>query len=580
MGFYVSVPLILHILRFFLLRSKGLQVLRGKTYAQKVQETFRISMAALDHKIQDPEGRTSLKVTYGGQDFILCTLTPRIQEQQILDLVFNEGEEIVFSIIGNNNIHLTGHYLVDEDVDSYYHSDEDSQDSYEIESLSDLSGSDNSLKLGKRVIRHFKKRPRSLSDNEEGKADSKSPIKISKKPIEEAKYEIETDKPKDLKSQKRKNQIPITSKSRKFDSGAEKAKFLTSSRKSSKKLIPNEKPVSGAGIDSNEESAIKQEEEDSDYEISGIRDFLDIEAEEDDNNEKSGSSEEDFDIPKKHDYTETFKRLQKGQKEFRAQDEIKQERPANKKQNLTTGQSVNQVTKEKGKKRENSTEQKDKDKNPQKKQKKTKTKYESDEVKQLVYPLSHVDETISKDPESKQVGFPAEKSENKNSSVIPSKNKKNSVSKQEKPTDDQPLSVDPAPKNSKEKPPKKDPTDPATKSSKVTKVTTASGLIIEDHKLGQFEQVAKSGKKILVRYIGRLPDGTVFDQNIKGTPFRFTLGRNEVIKGWDEGIAGMRVGGERKLHVPAKLAYGKKGAKPAIPPNTNLTFEIKLLAVN
>jgi FK506-binding nuclear protein len=71
----------------------------------------------------------------------------------------------------------------------------------------------------------------------------------------------------------------------------------------------------------------------------------------------------------------------------------------------------------------------------------------------------------------------------------------------------------------------------------------------------------------------------VFDKNISGSPFTFLLGRGEVIKGWDIGVAGMQVGGERKLTIPAPLAYGKQGSPPVIPSNATLIFSVKLLAI-
>ena len=105
-----------------------------------------------------------------------------------------------------------------------------------------------------------------------------------------------------------------------------------------------------------------------------------------------------------------------------------------------------------------------------------------------------------------------------------------------------------------------------------------SGLIIEDALVGEGTKV-KAGKKVLVRYIGKLTSGKVFDENTKGKPFAFKVGAGEVIKGWDMGVVGMHVGGTRKLTIPAALAYGKKGAPPDIGPNATLVFEIKLLKV-
>ncbi|KAG0148722.1 hypothetical protein CROQUDRAFT_654557 [Cronartium quercuum f. sp. fusiforme G11] len=116
------------------------------------------------------------------------------------------------------------------------------------------------------------------------------------------------------------------------------------------------------------------------------------------------------------------------------------------------------------------------------------------------------------------------------------------------------------------------------KSESVKTVTTASGLKIVDFKVGEGAE-AKPGQTVSMRYIGKLNNGKTFDSNTKGDPFRFKLGKGEVIKGWDEGIKGMKIGGERKLIVPAALAYGKRGAPPDIPPNSTLTFEVKLLSM-
>ncbi|KXS20830.1 hypothetical protein M427DRAFT_119369 [Gonapodya prolifera JEL478] len=105
-----------------------------------------------------------------------------------------------------------------------------------------------------------------------------------------------------------------------------------------------------------------------------------------------------------------------------------------------------------------------------------------------------------------------------------------------------------------------------------------SGLAIEDVVVGDGPR-AKSGKSVAVRYIGRLTSGKVFDSNTNGKPFKFTLSKGQVIKGWDLGVQGMNVGGTRKLTIPPNLAYGAKGAPPDIPPNSTLVFEVKLLEV-
>ncbi|KAJ2607903.1 peptidylprolyl isomerase fpr3 [Coemansia sp. RSA 1365] len=88
---------------------------------------------------------------------------------------------------------------------------------------------------------------------------------------------------------------------------------------------------------------------------------------------------------------------------------------------------------------------------------------------------------------------------------------------------------------------------------------------------------AKKGARVGMYYIGKLTNGKVFDQNTKGKPFWFRLGAGEVIKGWDVGIIGMNKGAERRLTIPASMAYGKRGAPPDIPPNSTLVFDIRLV---
>jgi FKBP-type peptidyl-prolyl cis-trans isomerase FkpA len=109
--------------------------------------------------------------------------------------------------------------------------------------------------------------------------------------------------------------------------------------------------------------------------------------------------------------------------------------------------------------------------------------------------------------------------------------------------------------------------------------TTASGLRYEDVVLGQ-GAAAKAGDRVQVHYTGWLTDGTKFDSSLdRGSPFAFALGKGQVIKGWDEGVAGMQVGGKRKLTIPPGLAYGSRGAGGVIPPNAELVFEVELLKI-
>lgn len=121
------------------------------------------------------------------------------------------------------------------------------------------------------------------------------------------------------------------------------------------------------------------------------------------------------------------------------------------------------------------------------------------------------------------------------------------------------------------------PPAPATPKTDEPKMTTnPSGLQYADLTVGVGNE-AKAGQTVTVNYKGTFQDGRVFDQSYGRGPFKFNLGAGQVIKGWDEGVQGMKVGGKRKLVVPPDLAYGKRGAGGVIPPDTTLIFEVELL---
>ncbi len=109
---------------------------------------------------------------------------------------------------------------------------------------------------------------------------------------------------------------------------------------------------------------------------------------------------------------------------------------------------------------------------------------------------------------------------------------------------------------------------------------TDSGLKIEEITEGSGE-AATAGMRVTVHYTGWLENGSKFDSSHdRNDPFNFTLGRGMVIRGWDEGVEGMKVGGKRKLTIPAHLGYGTAGAGGVIPPNATLIFEVELLGVD
>ncbi|MBE0510866.1 MAG: FKBP-type peptidyl-prolyl cis-trans isomerase [Chromatiales bacterium] len=110
-------------------------------------------------------------------------------------------------------------------------------------------------------------------------------------------------------------------------------------------------------------------------------------------------------------------------------------------------------------------------------------------------------------------------------------------------------------------------------------ITTDSGLVIDDITLGDGAE-ATAGQTVSVHYTGWLENGNKFDSSKdRNDPFRFRLGGGQVIRGWDEGVAGMKIGGTRKLTIPASLGYGARGAGGVIPPNATLIFEVELLDI-
>ncbi|RLV88523.1 hypothetical protein JA9_004276 [Meyerozyma sp. JA9] len=177
----------------------------------------------------------------------------------------------------------------------------------------------------------------------------------------------------------------------------------------------------------------------------------------------------------------------------------------------------------------------------------------------------------SKKNKEKSVKFNKELEQGPSGSTLAKKDEKEAPKKEQKKEQKKDQKKD-TPKDDDKKDKSED-----KKEKKFATKTLLGGVVTEDRKVGK-GPTAKSGNKVGIRYIGKLKNGKVFDKNTSGKPFVFGLGKGECIKGFDLGVAGMAVGGERRVIIPPKMGYGSQ-ALPGIPANSELTFDIKLVSL-
>lgn len=434
----------------------------GKRYTQTVERSFHISMAALE----PPVSEVGVMVCVDKAEFLLCSLGYGNVLQQPLDLMFTEGEEVTFFLLGNGVVHLTGYLVEDqpEDMDM------------DMEGMYDDSD----------------EAPELVGDSEDDSEDDEDSSALVKS-----------------KGTKRK---------------------LKDSGKLSKK-------VKLADLDSDEDD----DEDDEDYEedMSAL-DFLDeaSEDEEDIDDMFEDDSEDDEEDSEEEEEEEVVKKKTSNKKADKSLDKKKaaNNSPAQNK-NTPNAKGKQQVgkggeqTPGKGKQTPGKGQQ-----TPGKGQ-----------------------QTPGKGQQTPGGGKTPQNAETPNTEGKKKKKKKKNKNK----GDD---SVNEA-------------STPKPESTTPSKRVMAGGVVMEETKAGHGPE-AKSGKMVSVYYVGKLANnGKQFDSCMQGKPFRFRLGKNEVIKGWDTGVQGMKVGGKRRLTIPAQQAYGnvKVGHIPA---NSTLMFDVELKAVS
>ncbi|XP_033633662.1 46 kDa FK506-binding nuclear protein-like isoform X3 [Asterias rubens] len=624
----------------------GLTIEPGKHYTQTVDESFHVSMAALETRdVASPERdkvkMTQLMVQHDKAEFLVCTLSYASNIfQQYLDLNFTEGEEVTFFSEGRATIHLTGYLVRDEPM---------SMDP-DMMSMDEASSSDEAASNSEDE--------EEAEDDDDDDVDEGGETEMSLQQLAMGDIEDEDDddddieewKPKDGKIKRKKQQKMTNAKRQHVDMVEEfeprKAKKVAELEISKSEPDGSDddegdddySPVSGAAEDAEEDvEDEEEEEEDSD-------DFIgwDLEEGSDEDEDEDEDSDEDVDAlydEEDSDYDEDVKDLETALKSLRSKSEtqLKTRSTEKKKRVLRARETTPPKIKTSPRKSASKTPDAGNKENIDRPIKQLGSSPAKQSAKEIKTPAA-----LKKTPAGKTLGTPKEGTKTQagkvtskpdtpavgspggNAEARQSPRGKTPVRKPElkTPSGKTPASaaavVDtpgktpaakgkagstpgkvegktPKGKGNETKTPntQKGKGDavktPAAKSAKKEsgakkqlvktplKVKLRTGTTLEDVVIGD-GKLAKSGKMVFVYYKGLLNNGEEFDSCLKGKPFLFRLGNSEVIKGWDEGIAGMKVGGKRKLTIPPSQGYGSRRAG-RIPPSSTLTFDVQLVNV-
>jgi FK506-binding nuclear protein len=517
----------------------GLQLHGHKTYTQEVEVPFRVTMAALDKKLENEE-RSSVIVRIGNEnesssEFVLCSLTPGKIEQCLLNHVFIVGEKVTFFTNGENSIHLTGNFLSYEED---YHNEDDHYPGYDLD--------EEDLEDEELDSEEFD------SEEEENDSEDNQNSKIK---------EITSDEEKKLKSEVGK-----------------KIKELKSKKQSSKDEEEEEDSQEDFSIDSDIDFDNEEDEDDEEDDEDEDEDEED-EDDEDDDDEDDEEEEEEEEEEEKDNGKKNFKPNFKDNNKRPAVASVKKE-VDNKKAKLETPNKATPFTKidkkttepqksftpnQQGKKEENKLSDITKDATPT--QRNNQNKKGNDTPKQAIKV-----EASKKLPDTPKSGI-----DQKAESKTPVEKRTDASKKQPEAFKKQ---VDtPKQDNKKQTDTPVKPAIEAKKKEGSNIRTLPSGLVIEEIKQGNLNvPKVKNGRTVSITYKGTLENGKVFDSNTSSNPLSFKVGAGHVIKGLDMAVQGASSGTVRKIKIPAALAYGNK-EMGKIPKDSNLIFEVEVLEV-